>query len=102
MNIECKRCGACCLHMCYPHFRPEELDSLPGDIRQVVEWFQKNDYDRRGHYTPCYFFNLRTRKCLIQEHKSMVCKQFEPGSDDCKHFRAKFLPGLNHLNEVLT
>ena len=46
-------------------------------------------------------FPKSCHKCLIQEHKSTVCKQFEPGSDDCEHFRAKFLPGLNHLNEVL-
>lgn len=91
---ECKGCGACCAHFACPHFGLEEMAALPPDIRNIVEWFGKNDVARSNHGIPCYFFNMASRKCLIHEHKPRVCREFEPGGPTCQRLRVLYLPIL--------
>lgn len=96
---ECKRCGACCAHVGRPLFHPEEMANLPPDVRYMVEWFRRHDPNRDAYVTPCYFFNMVTRKCLIYEHRPQVCKEFKPGGQVCKELRRAFVPCLNRFNE---
>ena len=100
MKNKCKRCGACCFHMSCPAYL-DEFMTTPLEIRVIVLWFRKNDRGRLGWNMPCYFFNLRTRECLIHKYKPQVCRDFEPCSADCERLRAKYLPGMKHLNETL-
>ena len=100
---ECMRCGACCLHMGYPPYSPEEKELLPDDIKFVIAWFGKkypNGSVYRTH-CPCHFFNLQTRECLLHEHKPKVCIDFEPGSKACEKLRSNRLTELDWLNESL-
>ena len=99
---ECMRCGACCLHMGYPHYLPEEVSALPKEIRDVIDWFETKDPRYRGGYTPCYFFNMQTRKCIIHgQNKPKVCIDFEPGGESCEDLRNRWLPEFDWLNEAL-
>ena len=96
---ECKRCGACCANVGHPILGSEEIGNLPPDIRYVVEWFQRHDPNRDEYVTPCYFFNMVTRKCLIYEHRPQVCREFKPGGHLCKELRRAFVPCLDKFNE---
>jgi Fe-S-cluster containining protein len=96
---QCQRCGACCVNVGRPLFEPEEVSDLPPDIRHIVEWFEHRDPNRDEYVTPCYFFNMVTRKCLIYEHRPYVCREFKPGRQVCKELRRAFAPCLSRFNE---
>lgn len=87
---KCLRCCACCLHMGTPHFLPEDLAGLPADVKAVSEWFRKNDFHRGMLEMPCYCLNISDRRCIIHESKPRVCREFEPGSEDCRRLRAHY------------
>ena len=99
-SYDCTKCGACCLHMKYPSYSPDEKDALPEDIRYIVDWYDKADPRWKitdGNY-PCYFFNMGTRKCIVHgKYKPKVCADFEVGSEHCEHYRANVRPELDWL-----
>jgi len=92
---QCKRCGVCCAFISIPPFREDELDRLPADIRQVVEWYTRNNRPRPKSPVPCYFFDMTNRICLIHEHKPQACREFEPGGAACRKQRRDLLGALN-------
>lgn len=101
MAEECKMCGACCMHTATPLYLPEEFDKLPTDIKQVISWFRQNDPDRGSYSTPCYFYSMVTRKCLIHENKPQVCGEFQAGSPDCLILREKYLIAIELFEQIL-
>lgn len=92
---QCRQCGACCAFISIPPFREDELDQLPADIQQVVDWYTQNDRIRPKSPVPCYFFDMTHRVCLIHEHKPQMCRDFEPGGPACRKERSDLLPILN-------
>jgi Fe-S-cluster containining protein len=91
---QCKQCGACCAFISIPPFKEDELDRLPANILQVVEWYTQNHRVRPTSPVPCYFYDMTSRRCLIQEHKPQMCKDFEPGGPACRKERSNLLPAL--------
>jgi len=75
------------------------MAGLPAEIRHVVAWFEARDPTRAADATPCYFFNLATRHCLIYEHRPQACRDFKPGGQVCLELRRAFVPCLNTFNE---
>jgi Fe-S-cluster containining protein len=92
---QCKRCGVCCSFVSIPPFREDELDGLPPDIQQVVDWYTRNHHARPQSPAPCYFYDLTNRACLVHEHKPQACRQFEPGGPACRKQRSDLLRALN-------
>ncbi len=93
---QCKRCGTCCAFISIPPFREDELDRLPADIQQVVDWYTRRDYARPQSPVPCYFYDMTERVCLIHEHKPQTCRDFEPGGLACRKQRSDLLVVLNN------
>lgn len=98
---KCRRCGACCAHPGHPPFCPEEMADLPVEIRHLVASLEARDPDRATYATPCYFFNLATRKCLIYEHRPQACRDFKPDGQVCRELRRAFVPCLDQFNEAM-
>ena len=92
---QCKRCGVCCAFISIPPFREDELDRLPPDIQQMVDWYTRNDRRRPESPVPCYFYDMTHRACLIQEHKPQTCRDFQPGGPACRKQRSDLLGVLN-------
>lgn len=95
----CQHCGACCANPGRAPFCPEEIADLPVEIQHLVAWFEARDPKRAAQVTPCYFFNVVTRTCLIYEHRPQACRDFKPGGQVCRELRRAFLPCLNKFNE---
>jgi Fe-S-cluster containining protein len=92
---QCQRCGACCAFISIPPFREDELDRLPIEIQQIVDWYTRNDPARVKSPVPCYFYDIAARACLIHEHKPQTCRDFEPGGLACRKQRSDLLGPLN-------
>ena len=92
---QCSQCGTCCSFISIPPFREDELDRLPAEIQQVVQWYTKNNRSRPQAPTPCYFFDMTKRTCLIHEHKPQMCREFEAGGPACRKQRSDLLAALN-------
>jgi len=92
---QCRRCGTCCAFISIPPFREDELDRLPPDIQQVVDWHTQNHPNRPNSPVPCYFYDMASRSCLIHEHKPQTCRDFEPGGQACRKVRSDLLGPLN-------
>lgn len=97
---QCRQCGTCCAFISIPPFREEELDRLPTDIQQVVDWHTRHDAARPESPAPCYFYNVTNRTCLIHEHKPQACRDFEPGGPACRKQRHDLLGPLNHYYDA--
>jgi len=93
---QCRQCGTCCAFISIPPFRENELDGLPADIQQVIDWHTRNDHARPQSPVPCYFYNITDRACLIHEHKPQTCRDFEPGGPACRRQRSDLLAVLNN------
>jgi len=96
----CEQCGVCCAFISIPPFREDELDRLPVDLREIVEWYTHNDADRPRSPVPCYFYDMARRLCLIHKHKPQSCKDFEPGGVACKKQRGDLLGALNRYHDA--
>ena len=49
-------------------------------------FFWKNDPDRSSG-SPCYFFNFKTGKCAIYNHRPKICRDYQAGGEDCRRIR---------------
>lgn len=98
---QCQGCGTCCAFISIPPFREDELDTLPADVLQVIDWHTRNDAARPKSPVPCYFYGITDRVCLIHEHKPQACRDFEPGGPACRKQRSDLLAILNN-NENAT
>jgi Fe-S-cluster containining protein len=97
---QCKCCGTCCAFISIPPFREDEVDRLPPDIQQVIDWYTRHDRDRPRSPVPCYFYDMTTRLCLIHEHKPHTCREFEPGGRACRQQRSDLLGALNNYRDA--
>lgn len=75
------------------------MAEVPVAIRHLVAWFEARDPERAAYATPCYFFNLATRKCLIYEHRPRACRDFKPAGQVCQELRRAFAACLDKFNE---
>lgn len=92
---QCLRCGSCCAFISIPPFREDELDQLPAEIQQVVDWYTQHDPARPKSPVPCYFYDMTKRTCLIHEHKPHMCREFEPDGPACRKVRSDLRGPLN-------
>lgn|GEM_PF-1045768 len=97
---QCRQCGTCCAFISIPPFREDELDHLPIDIQQVVDWHTQHDAARPKSPVPCYFYNVANRTCLIHAHKPQACRAFEPGAPACRKQRHDLLGPLNRYYDA--
>ena len=97
---QCRQCGTCCAFISIPPFKEDELDRLPPEILQVVDWYTRHNAARPKSPVPCYFFDMTNRICLIHEHKPQACRDFEPGSPGCRSERRHLLGVLNKFYEA--
>lgn len=89
----CHACGACCLKMESPPFVPNHPDDLhvaklPDEVRKNY----KRGMEARARAgwpegTPCFWFDLETRKCRHYEYRPLVCRQFQRGCAACLSYR---------------
>lgn len=94
----CDDCGVCCLEIGSPPFLGFELESLPQDLR--IEVFKQESLgDREGSGQPCYWYDQVTRKCKHYEHRPMICRDFEIGSEFCLAYREKHKSLIEKTNE---
>ena len=74
-----------------PPFTGKELSLLPKPLNHVLAFYWKNDPDRPSG-NPCYFFNFKTGKCAIYNHRPKICREYEAGGEDCRKVRgARFV-----------
>ena len=92
---QCKQCGVCCSFISIPPFRADELDQLPVEIQQVIDWYTQNHRARPQSPVPCYFYDMTHRLCLVHEHKPQACRDFEPGGLACQKQRSDLLGAMN-------
>lgn len=85
--ITCDNCGACCTKMGTPPFVRHELFDLREDLREEVLKYEKEEPDREFSGKPCFWFNIKTKKCSQYEHRPHTCRDFEVGCDPCKRWR---------------
>ena len=96
---ECKHCGACCANVGRPPFRPDDTTCPPTEIQHVVAWLDQRDPARATYITPCYFFNMVTRRCLIYEDRPQAWREFVPGGQLCLELRRAFVPCMDRFND---
>ena len=74
-----------------------DLENVPGTFDSLSH----NDPDRGSYSTPCYFYSMVTRKCLIHENKPQVCRDFQAGGPDCLRLREKYLIAIEMFEQIL-
>jgi Fe-S-cluster containining protein len=94
----CRGCGACCLHLVWPpFFRIEDREWMrlgrerPELVAEIeIDRIRRRQFGLGGEYVaPCHWYDLATRRCRHYEYRPAVCRDFEPGEEDCRCFRAE-------------
>ncbi len=85
LPIVCDGCGACCLEIGTPPFLGFEIYNLPEPLRNEV--LTNNTIDREESKLPCYWFDIKTRKCKHYEYRPQLCRDFEVGCISCLKYR---------------
>ena len=88
-KASCRQCGACCRKQGSPAFLPEEIEALPQELRDIVNLFIEHDPSRYDKEMPCYFWDSKSKRCRIYEFRPWICREFEPGSEDCRVWRRR-------------
>ena len=96
---QCKHCGACCVNVGRPPFHSDDAVRPSPEIQRLVAWLDERDPDRSTYVTPCFFFNLATRKCLIYENRPQACREFVPGGLLCLELRRAYVPCMDRFND---
>jgi Fe-S-cluster containining protein len=99
----CRGCGACCLHVGWPPFlrRVQGFDGEPAwnrlvrerpDLVDEILLVSQAAVDASGFgpYGPCVWFDAETRRCRHYELRGKICRDFEPGSEDCLSVRKEY------------
>jgi Fe-S-cluster containining protein len=96
----CRGCGACCLHLGWPPFLQrfagwkgepawnrlvKERPDLADEIVRLSKAATHN-----GDHGPCVWFDAETRRCRHYERRPRICRDFEPGEEDCLRFRKEY------------
>ena len=94
----CRGCGACCRHVGWPpHWHDirdpywerlvREHPELAEEIeRAIVQW---EPAIVAGVAVPCCWYDPTTRRCRNYMYRPDACRDFEPGEEDCRRFRAE-------------
>ena len=101
----CNGCGACCMQIGIPPFAAYdngdfEFRILPGHLKREIraELARKlepaaspisQDAQKQDAPKPCIWLSLETRRCLQYEHRPFFCREFRPGSGECRDDREK-------------
>jgi len=97
----CDGCGACCLVVTQPPFYQvfedegeEAWERLKRDRPDLFADLLADGQRRRAdgdpsYGTPCFWFDVETRKCRHYEFRPHVCQEFEIGSFDCHDARRR-------------
>lgn len=102
----CRDCGACCQHMVYPPFwsrlpigTPEndpewerllvDRPELAAEIHEDYARRRAAGLDRNGYEAPCLWLNRETFRCRHHDYRPQVCREFEPGGEDCLRIRGE-------------
>jgi Fe-S-cluster containining protein len=100
----CRGCGACCRHLGWPPFllygelygpemSEEAWEHLEQEHPQLAQEIQlareRCRFKREGEMGPCSWYDPETRRCKHHELRPQICRDFEPGSEDCLRFRAE-------------
>ena len=99
-NNMCRGCGACCLHLGWPPFYSrtgkdprwrrlvkKRPDLVPEVDRAADAWGIVVGVFSEGLAIPCVWYDESTRTCRNYEYRPDVCRDFEPGEEDCLRFR---------------
>ena len=106
---DCQRCGACCVYsgeitvlndidLAVPRY-------LTRSVRRMMGYFSDDHFDMRRmarvqlpapkeSHSQCVAFGGeigRDCRCKIYQNRPKVCREFEPGSDDCLQARREAL-----------
>jgi len=87
--LDCLACGACCAYSeSWPAFIGD------GDANGIPQEFIDADEGRmRCHDKRCSALVGEIGKrahCRVYAHRPLVCREFQPGSDDCVMVRRSF------------
>ena len=80
--ICCTDCGVCCKTIGCPPFLAFERNELPDHLK--AELSDYSNLEKSGN--PCIWLTS-DNKCKNYEHRPMVCKDFEIGSESCLEHR---------------
>ncbi len=104
----CGGCGVCCLHVVFPPFWARWPLGTPGNDPDWVRLATERpdlaagieaDYERRkaaglcrrDYEAPCLWYDASSRRCKHYDYRPDVCRDFEPGGEDCMRFREERL-----------
>jgi hypothetical protein len=90
----CRGCGACCLHLGWPPFyrtRDRHWKRLVRERPDLVAEIERarKRADIYGEHGPCIWFDRATRRCRHYDYRPEVCRDYEPGAEDCRLARAR-------------
>lgn len=83
--MKCRRCGACCARQGSPPFG--YMSELPLGFQAAIAVMSEKQPDRYDRGLPCYFYDVKRRRCAIYEYRPEICRKFRPGSKGCKKWR---------------
>jgi len=86
----CRGCGACCMEIGSPPFVGEDL---PEGIR--IAWELAISARKLGGWKdpwPCVWLDRETMQCRHYAYRPEVCRDFQPGSEDCREWRRSYPP----------
>jgi uncharacterized protein len=98
LDDPCRDCGACCLQMARPPFcgpsDPEwtRLESARPDLAREIEADRAArplTIANEAEGWPCLWLDPVARRCRHYEYRPEVCRDFEPGEDDCLRHRER-------------
>jgi hypothetical protein len=94
----CRDCGACCRHMVRPPFLGPDDPDWDRLNRERPDLVAGIEFDRRmrrankddGDDYPCLWLDRETGRCRHYQYRPEVCRDFEPGDEDCLAARRRF------------
>lgn len=91
----CEGCGACCSQIGTPPFLYFEIEELPPHLKQEVRQYELLEPDRENSKKPCFWYDVKTKKCKEHAYRPSICRDFEIGSISCHSYRA-----FHNINEI--
>ena len=91
--LSCDDCGACCFTQCSPPFvfGPGFDSPLSGAVAlDYQEGMAKREADGWPDDVPCFWLDLVSMRCRHYEHRPLVCREFDVGSEGCLAWRDEF------------
>lgn len=100
--LDCDDCGACCFEQGSPPVTCEAdmeriLAAPPEAARAILLHLAGLD---RGEDADgvCCWLDQQTLRCRWYEHRPEICRDFVPGSEGCRAFRADYNIDVQRIN----